>query len=160
MVDESSIPLHVLDTCAWIEIVESPKHDEIFFKLRQLIDLGAVRVGLPKTVHSELTNFDPGWLKHRKRAWNNRIGELTQFLEHVARTEDEFDPNGTPSSRLLSALDEIRQAVASYEGDPHRDMLDDLLKSKNIVHIAVPKAIHANVIECGLQKRRPFSGKN
>jgi len=160
MASKPNSPIHVLDTCAWIEIVESPKHDEVFFKLRQLIDLGVLRIALPDTVHFELTNFDPGWLKKRKKDWNSRVGELEQFLHHVARNEDPFDPDGQPTTRMLDALDEIRQTIAAYEGDPHRGILSDLLASRNVVRIPAPKAIYADVIESGLRKKRPFSGKN
>lgn len=145
-------PIHVLDTCAWIEIVESQKHDEVFFKLRELITLNVLRIGLPETVRFELANNDPGWIEKRKKSWHSRVGELKQFLLHVARDEDPFDPDGTPSTELLEALDGIKRAIVSYKGDPHRGMLEDLLKSDKIVRIPAPKAINAAVVEYGLHK--------
>ncbi|MBL6756536.1 MAG: hypothetical protein ISQ11_09020, partial [Planctomycetes bacterium] len=150
--------LHVLDSSIWIDLID--RHPDLLYKVVDLANLSVLQIGVPGTVHLEMTRNAPERLAARKRDWHARIGELIRFAEMLRRTEDPFGPDGPPSRSYVSALEAMRGSIDDFEGDPHHGMVTDLLRSKHVTAISEPKAIHAQVVEYGISKKKPYGGKN
>lgn len=150
--------LHVVDSSVWIALAD--EHPKILYNLCELVELSAIRIGVPGPVHSEIVVAQPEWLASRKKAWQSRIGELEKFSELLARTEDPLSESPKPSVEYRRMLRSMRESVEKFDGDPHRKMVSDLLTSRNVVRIPVTGDIFKKVVEQGLRKRKPFSTKN
>lgn len=123
---------------------------------------GLLRLGLPHHVKREVTGAGARESFHRrKKSWLSRIGELQSFLKTVGRTMPAQTAQQTNNlSDCESALTRLRDLVNQHVSDPDTDYIARVFASPHVVNIPFSPRLYKQIVEMGLESRKPFGGKN